>query len=162
MTLCEATTRFIPLPDDRLASLLEELADALPRRDELLALCNGLKLEEDFPRAPHCYSRNILFRAPDGTEVMAARWDSGARTPIHGHPQLAFVYLLEGRLLIENFARSQNGLVAGETRTLEPGDHLWSRGKSGRFDNAIHRVTALQPSLSLHVYSDDALKGEVY
>ena len=36
-------------------------------------------------------------------------------------------------------------------------------GKPGCFDNHIHRITCLSPTgHSLHVYSDDALRGEVY
>ena len=36
-------------------------------------------------------------------------------------------------------------------------------GAPGRFDNHIHRITCLSPTgHSLHVYSDDALRGEVY
>ena len=36
-------------------------------------------------------------------------------------------------------------------------------GKPGCFDNHIHRITCLSPTgHSLHVYSDDALRGKVY
>ena len=36
-------------------------------------------------------------------------------------------------------------------------------GAPGRFDNHIHRITCLSDTgHSLHVYSDDALRGEVY
>jgi len=90
---------------------------------------------------------------------MVARWDQGAATPIHGHPRYAFVYVLQGRLRNETFRDTDRGLVPGESRICEAGDHIYAAGREGRFDNAIHRVTALAPSLSLHVYSDDALKG---
>ncbi len=141
---------------------LDELVRALRDETRLLALSCHLSLEGDYPRAPHCYSRTILHRSPQGEEVMVARWEAGARSPVHGHPELAFVRVLEGKLQIENFRWSGNALESTDIFCLERGDHIWHQGVAGRFDNAIHRVTALEPSLSLHVYSDDALKGRTF
>ena len=38
---------------------------------------------------------------------------------------------------------------------------LYAIGEAGKFNNHIHRITCLSDMAhSLHVYSDDALKGE--
>jgi len=162
MIHCLPVTFPAPQLPQALRRQLEELVRALHDETRLLALSASLPLEGDYPRAPHCYSRTILHRSRQGEEVMVARWEAGACSPVHGHPELAFVRVLEGRLQIENFRRSASALEPTETFCLERGDHIWHRGVAGRFDNAIHRVTALEPSLSLHVYSDDALKGNTF
>jgi len=151
----------LPAP---LRRTLAELAAHLEDEGRLLALCRTLDLgsQGDFPRVPHCYSRTLLYRAPQGTEVMVARWDAGAHSSIHGHPELTFVLVLAGRLLMEDFQLVEGRPRSLGTRPYRAGEHIWQRGRAGRFDNAIHRVTALEPSLSLHVYSDDALKGSRY
>ncbi|WP_457674955.1 cysteine dioxygenase [Thiolapillus sp.] len=158
MTDCKAKTWPAPehLPQ---AALLRALAANLDDEARLLALAGDFHPSEDFPFVPHCYSRSLLLNTADGAQVMVARWDQGAATPIHGHPRYAFVYVLQGRLRNETFRDTDRGLVPGESRICEAGDHIYAAGREGRFDNAIHRVTALAPSLSLHVYSDDALKG---
>ena len=38
---------------------------------------------------------------------------------------------------------------------------VYAIGKAGKYNNHIHRITCLSDTAhSLHVYSDDALKGE--
>lgn len=93
---------------------------------------------------------------------MVARWDQGAVTPIHGHPQFAFVYVLEGQLQMEHYRETDQGLLLTETVIRSKGQHIYAAGDANCYNNAIHRVTALSPSLSLHVYSDDALKGKAF
>ena len=48
------------------------------------------------------------------------------------------------------------------SQILEPGDYVDSWGEDGKFDNMIHRVTALEESLSLHAFVGDPLDGEIY
>ncbi len=159
MNDCKAITWPLPPEPPRQKELLQDLLFSLDSEQRLLNLAARFQPAEDYPLAPHCYSRCLLLRNPDGREVMVARWDQGAATPIHGHPRYAFVYVLRGRLQNETFQHTDQGLIPGERRICGPGDHIYAAGRKGRFDNAIHRVTALAPSLSLHVYSDDALKG---
>lgn len=158
MNDCKARTWPIPEHPPQPA-LLHALAASLEDEARLLALARDFHPSEDFPFVPHCYSRSLLLNTEEGPQVMVARWDQGAATPIHGHPQYAFVYVLQGRLRNETFRNTDSGLVPGASRICEAGDHIYAAGHQDRFDNAIHRVTALAPSLSLHVYSDDALKG---
>ena len=115
----------------------------------------------DFPSAP-LYSRTILYRAENGFEAVAARWRKDAITAIHGHPMFAFYYLLEGELSVENFEKEGSGLRKTITKRFSPGEYFSMCGKADTFDNGIHRVTAVQESLSIHIYSDDAMKGEIF
>ena len=162
MNICKAETHTaVDLPED-MAALLPEIAASLEDEERLLSLSSRFRAENGFPCAPHCYSRTILLREDSGTEIMVARWDQGAMTPIHGHPRISFVYVLKGRLQMEHYRDTDQGLVLTETLVKGKGQHVYATGIAGRYDNAIHRVTALSPSLSLHVYSDDALKGKAF
>ena len=116
----------------------------------------------DFPPFEPLYSRTILYRAENGFEAMAARWSRSASTSIHGHPMLSFYYLFEGELSVENFAREGSGLRKTNTIAYNPGQYFCMCGIAGTFDNGIHRVTAIQESLSIHIYSADAMKGETF
>ncbi|WP_456416629.1 cysteine dioxygenase [Thiolapillus sp.] len=162
MNNCVAKTHIAPELPDAMKKILPELVDNLAHESRLLSLSARFRPEGDFPHAPHCYSRNILLHADNGAEVMIARWDQGAITPIHGHPQFAFVYVLQGQLQMEHYRNTEQGLVLAETIIKHEGQHIYAAGIAGRYDNAIHRVTALTPSLSLHVYSEDALKGKFF
>ena len=105
-----------------------------------------------------------LISAPSLPEsIMALRlWlpgGAGIETAVHGHPDYAFYLLVQGKVGVENFVRTKTGLECTGKQLLSPGDHLCMTGVPQTFDNAIHRITALQKSLSVHVYSDDALEG---
>ncbi len=162
MSSCIAKTYTAPNPPEAEKKVLRGFIDSLTNESRLLSLSTQFQPQGDFPHAPHCYSRNILMRMESGAEVMIARWDQDAVTPIHGHPQFAFVYVLQGQLQMEHYHDTDQGLLLAETIIKNKGQHIYAAGIAGRYDNAIHRVTALTPSLSLHVYSDDALKGKFF
>ncbi|BAO44776.1 cupin domain-containing protein [Thiolapillus brandeum] len=159
MNDCKAKTWPAPALSPGQQQLLEALACHLDDEAGLVELAADFQAEGHYPLAPHCYSRSVLYRHPQGAEIMVARWDAGACTPTHGHPQYAFVLVLQGRLQMEHFVATPKGLQLTGTRIKNAGEHIYASGREGRYDNAIHRVTALEPSLSLHIYSDDALKG---
>jgi len=114
------------------------------------------------PYAQNSYTRTILFRELTGFEVMVARWAKGAKTPIHGHPGFSLLFLIEGVLQEKSFFKKTKGVGEMGSQVLQAGDFSFEQGEEGRFDNAIHRITANEESLSLHIYSDDAIKGEIY
>lgn len=116
----------------------------------------------DFPSFAPLYSRTILYRAENGFEAMAARWSKDAVSAVHGHPMLAFYYLLEGELFVENFEKKGSVITKTDKQTYTPGNCFCMWGEPGAFDNGIHRVIAAQESLSIHIYSDDAMKGELF
>ena len=122
---------------------------------------NGVPLQ-DFPFFEPSYSRSILYRAENGFEAMAARWNKDTITATHGHPMFAFYYLLEGELFVENFVKDGAGVSLKDSKTYSPGQYFCMRGTADTFDNGIHRITATQESLSFHIYSDDAMKGEMF
>jgi len=130
---------------------------------EVLSFTKKVELTlADYPKAEKSYSRTIVARAEEGFEGMIARWDSGIAGVVHGHPDYAFYHLVYGRLGVEHFKLGPEGPELVTSCIMEPGDHFCVEGVAGRFDNAIHRITALEESLSVHMYSSDALLGTCY
>ena len=91
------------------------------------------------------------------------RWDQKSKTSIHGHPCFSFYYVISGVFEIERFEQTAPGqLHTKAIQQLTSADATWSLGQANRYDNCIHRVTCLRPGLTFHVYSDNALKGNVF
>lgn len=116
----------------------------------------------DFPESEDSYTRTILCRKPNGFEAMMARWSPGTVSAIHGHPAYGLYLLLHGQLQVENFEKRNGHLVQVSSQVWNPGSCCLIQGQEGAFDNGIHRIRVLQESLSFHVYSDNALKGECF
>ncbi len=135
--------------------------------EELLAVLfdffttNTLRLQ-DFELSKGRYSRTILYREQSGFEIMIARWDKRTQSPIHGHPAFSLFYVVKGKLKETLYTRNQDRIDEKLTTVHSQGDYTYHQGVPDRFDNSIHRLSALEESLSLHIYSDDALKGEVF
>ena len=91
-------------------------------------------------------------------------WQDGNRTSIHAHPQFAGYHFADGRFRLEIFEPAGDGTARPvHSAEVEAPCAFFAIGKPGCFDNHIHRITCLSPTgHSLHVYSDDALRGEVY
>lgn len=110
------------------------------------------------------YRRTYLGRSPQGWEAIVMSWKEGNRTSIHAHPQFAGYHFADGRFMVEVFEPTDEGLahLVKEVEVEAP-CAFFAIGEPGRFDNHIHRITCLSPTgHSLHVYSDDALRGNVY
>jgi hypothetical protein len=116
---------------------------------------------DDFPIVEGAYSRTILYRAENRFEALGVRWSKGFTSLIHGHPSIVFDYIMEGELFIQNYEKTRAGLVKTDSRSYTSGEYFFSRGKEGAFDNCIHQITVCAECLSLHIYSDNALQGEV-
>lgn len=72
---------------------------------------------------------------PDGVEVMLERWLAGTEEPIHSHPGDDMTVVVEGKMIIQFFTRSDTGLVAdGEPLVLNKGDTGYI--KAGRIHDA--------------------------
>lgn len=115
-----------------------------------------------FKQVEQSYSRSMIWRQNNSYEAMVARWSKGAKTVIHGHPAFGFYYLLHGSFTVENFTRDNESLTKISEKNWLPGEHFTIHGTEGRFDNGIHRITVIEESLSFHIYSDNALKGECF
>lgn len=111
------------------------------------------------------YSRTYLGRdAASGWEAIVMTWKQGNRTRIHAHPQFAGYNLADGVFRVEIFEPTVDGHVRlVDDRTVTAPCAFFAVGAKDRFDNHIHRLTCLSPTgHSLHIYSDDALRGQIY
>ncbi len=72
---------------------------------------------------------------PDGVEVMLECWEAGSEEPPHSHPGDDMTIVVEGRMAIQFFSRSSDGLIAdGEQIVLNKGDTGYI--KAGRIHDA--------------------------
>jgi quercetin dioxygenase-like cupin family protein len=72
---------------------------------------------------------------PDGVEVMLERWLAGTEEPPHFHPGDDMTVVVEGRMSIQFYTKSADGLVAdGEPVILNKGDTGYI--KAGRIHDA--------------------------
>ena len=60
---------------------------------------------------------------PDGVEVMLERWEAGTAEPPHSHPGDDMTVVVEGRMIVQFYARVDGALVPdGPPVTLARGD----------------------------------------
>lgn len=72
---------------------------------------------------------------PDGAEVMLERWQAGTAEPVHSHPGDDMTIVVEGKMSIQFFTKSAEGLVAdGEPVILNKGETGYI--KAGRIHDA--------------------------
>ncbi len=116
----------------------------------------------DFPPLEGTYSRTMLFRSENGYEAMAARWSKGAVTSIHGHPHFALILVAEGALEVETYDKNGDNIIETGSGILYSNDFFSDVGFEGKFDNHVHKVTAIEETLSIHISSDDASKGRIF
>ena len=72
---------------------------------------------------------------PDGVDVMLERWEAGTEEPPHSHPGDDMTIVVEGKMSIQFYDKTADGLVAdGEPVILNRGDTGYI--KSGRIHDA--------------------------
>lgn len=116
------------------------------------------------------YVRNYIGRCPyTAWEAIVMTWKKGNATTIHGHPKFAGYHFSDGTFMVETFEKISDGAGSpGKVRKVDSviidrPTAFFAVGDTFSFDNHIHRLTCLSDTgHSLHVYSDDALKGEVF
>jgi len=88
------------------------------------------------PDTPDGFTLRTTYPAnPDGVEVMLERWQAGTSEPPHSHPGDDMTVVVEGKMSIQFFTRSSDGLVAdGEPVVLNKGDTGYI--KAGRIHDA--------------------------
>ena len=76
------------------------------------------------PDTPQGFTVRTTFPGnPDGAEVMLEQWQAGSSEPPHSHPGDDMTVVVEGRMSIQFFTRSDGGLVPdGAAVILEKGD----------------------------------------
>ncbi|MCF6249345.1 MAG: hypothetical protein L3J69_18620 [Desulfobacula sp.] len=117
---------------------------------------------DDFPQLSGTYSRTILFRNDNGYEAMAACWSPGTTSSIHGHPKFALIIVTQGRLGVDYYKKKGDQVVKTKSQFLSEFQFFSDIGKNETFDNHIHKVHAYEETLSIHISSDDAAKGEIF
>lgn len=105
------------------------------------------------------YTRNIIIQNKHHW-LGLINWDKGAKTRVHGHPKHAFFYVIQGALMVQDFAG--NPLSKCSQSQLLRDDYRYSDGVEGKMDNCVHQMNAQEKSLSLHFYSGDPTQGEVF
>ncbi|NYT28214.1 hypothetical protein [Candidatus Thiodubiliella endoseptemdiera] len=105
------------------------------------------------------YTRNIIRDNKDCWLGLLC-WDKGAITRIHGHPEQSFIYILEGSLSCKSF--DKDALTELKFREINNREFRYNKGIKGKMDNYIHQISATQKSISLHYYSDNPMKGEIF
>lgn len=84
---------------------------------------------------------------PDGAEVMLERWEAGSAEPPHSHPGDDMTVVVEGKMAIQFYTRSERGLVAdGDAVILNSGDTGYVQ--AGR----IHDAKYLQDCKLVYVH----------
>jgi quercetin dioxygenase-like cupin family protein len=88
------------------------------------------------PETPQGFTVRTTYPTnPDGAEVMLERWEAGTAEPIHSHPGDDMTVVVEGKMSIQFFIKSAEGLIAdGEPVILNKGDTGYI--KAGRIHDA--------------------------
>lgn len=88
------------------------------------------------PDAPAGFTVRTTFPTnPDGVEVMLEQWEAGSAEPPHSHPGDDMTVVIEGKMAVQFFIRTDSGLVAdGAPLILNKGDTGYIRG--GRIHDA--------------------------
>lgn len=88
------------------------------------------------PDTPEGFTVRTTYPAnPDGAEVMLERWEAGTEEPPHSHPGDDMTVVIEGRMSIQFFTKSDGTLQAdGEPVVLNKGDTCYI--KAGRIHDA--------------------------
>ncbi len=136
--------------------------DTFKKLQELIQQCDKLASELEQLPFHKQYSRNVIGEK-DSWNALLSRWEPNVASSVHGHPALAFYYVLEGEFEMDFYKKvSATEVKFSHTKHLKKGDCVWSQGKQGEYDNMIHCVRSLKSSYSLHLFEGDPQKGEVF
>jgi predicted metal-dependent enzyme (double-stranded beta helix superfamily) len=143
--------------------LLQPVIDSIQQHKFENAITQFEKIKQqlhlqDLPVLDNGYTRNILESNNGWLAIL--KWDKNSKTPIHGHPDFAFVYVVQGEIINASY-NLQEGSLASPKR-IGKGEYFYSTGDKNKFNNAPHRIATQQPAITLHFYSDDGKKGTIY
>ena len=88
------------------------------------------------PETPDGFTVRTTFPTnPDGADVMLERWEAGSAEPPHSHPGDDMTVVVEGKMSIQFYTQSSDGLIADEEKViLNKGDTGYV--KAGRIHDA--------------------------
>jgi len=100
------------------------------------------------PNTPEGFTVRATYPTnPAGVEVMLEQWEAGSAEPPHSHPGDDMTVVIEGRMIVQFYTRSENGLVPdGEPLVLNKGDAGYI--KAGR----IHDANYIEPCKLVYVH----------
>lgn len=118
------------------------------------------------------YTRTVVAKDKDNTdrscsfEVIVANWSPKENhCPIHGHPQFMYYQIISGAYCMSLYQivdEQQRIVEKYSTLILLPGDVYAVCAKKSGYCNAIHSVQCLEKGQTLHIYSNDGTKGELF
>jgi cysteine dioxygenase len=98
----------------------------------------------------------ILLAQNEKYDVYLICWRTGQKTRVHDHPSGGcLMKIVSGTLLEENY-RSTTGEFL-YPRTFFPGTYAFKSG-----DLVVHRITAMEDTVSLHVYYPSGYVANTY
>jgi quercetin dioxygenase-like cupin family protein len=84
---------------------------------------------------------------PDGVEVMLEQWQAGSAEPPHSHPGDDMTVVVEGKMAIQFFTKSDHGLVADGSPVI------LNQGETGYIQaGRIHDASYLQDCKLVYVH----------
>ena len=88
------------------------------------------------PDTPEGFTLRTTYPTnPDGVEVMMERWEAGTEEPPHSHPGDDMTVVIEGKMVIQFFTKTDDGLVPdGDVVVLNKGETGYI--KAGRIHDA--------------------------
>ena len=88
------------------------------------------------PDTPEGFTLRTTYPTNEnGAEVMLERWEAGSAEPAHSHPGDDMTVVIEGKMEIQFFTKTDKGLVEdGDVLTLNKGDTGYI--KAGRIHDA--------------------------
>ncbi len=100
------------------------------------------------PDTPEGFTLRTTFPTnPDGAEVMLEQWEAGSTEPVHSHPGDDMTIVVEGKMAIQFFTKSEDGLVKeGEPLILNKGDTGYIKAGS------IHDASYLEDCKLVYVH----------
>ncbi len=100
------------------------------------------------PDTPEGFSVRTTWPGnPDGAEVMLECWEAGSEEPPHSHPGDDMTVVIEGKMAIQFFIKTADGLVAdGEPLVLSKGDSGYIKA------NRIHDAKYIEPCKLVYVH----------
>lgn len=105
------------------------------------------------------YTRNCIARR-DGFEFILLCWDTGAKTPIHGHDnQNCWVYQVQGSVSEQRFKQTSYGFELTNEAVLKEGKITYMHDRMGY--HTLENISE-SPSMTLHVYANPIDRCEVY
>jgi len=100
------------------------------------------------PDTPAGFTVRTTYPAnPDGAEVMLERWEAGTSEPPHSHPGDDMTVVVEGRMSIQFYTRTSQGLVVdGEKIILNKGETGYIKA------NRIHDASYIDACKLVYVH----------